>query len=63
MQSNGIGGKKQYKGLLDCVRQIYSQGGLRAFYPGIVLNSVKCIPEAGLQFVAYDALKASLGCD
>ena len=61
MQSNGVGGKKRYTGLIDCVRQIYSQGGVRAFYPGIVLNSIKCIPEAGLQFVAYDTLKSALG--
>ena len=61
MQSNGVGGQKKYTGLVDCVKKIYGQGGLRAFYPGIMLNSVKCIPEAGIQFVAYDAFKDMLG--
>lgn len=61
MQSNGVGGEKKYSGIVDCVRAIYRQGGIRAFYPGIALNSVKCIPEAGIQFVAYDMFKASLG--
>jgi len=61
MQSNGVDGKKKYTGVIDCVRKIFRQGGLRAFYPGIALNSVKCIPEAGIQFVAYDALKGLLG--
>jgi hypothetical protein len=30
------------------------KGGFRAFYPGLGINSLKCIPEAGLQFVLFD---------
>lgn len=61
MQSDGMSGKRKFSGMVDCIRQIYSKGGLRAFYPGIALNSVKCIPEAGIQFVAYDTFKEAFG--
>ena len=61
LQSNGMGGKeKQYSGLLDCIRQIYKRGGVKAFYPGIGINTIKCIPEAGLQFVIYDQVRAAM---
>ena len=57
MQTNGINGKKQYKNLYDCVIKIYIKGGIKAFYPGLVLNSIKCIPEVSLQFTIYDLCK------
>eukprot|EP00808_Paulinella_micropora_P021104 g10874.t1 len=58
LQSNGMGGApRKYTGLIDCCRQIYRRGGIKAFYPGLGINSVKCIPEAGLQFVVYDFVR------
>eukprot|EP00457_Paulinella_chromatophora_P013862 gb/GEZN01014216.1/.p1 GENE.gb/GEZN01014216.1/~~gb/GEZN01014216.1/.p1 ORF type:complete len:306 (+),score=13.74 gb/GEZN01014216.1/:96-920(+) len=61
LQSNGINGvERKYKGLVDCVRKIYLRGGIKAFYPGLGINTVKCIPEAGLQFVIYDSARKYL---
>ena len=57
MQTNGIDGKKKYKNLYDCVNKIYIKGGIKAFYPGLVLNSIKCIPEVSLQFTIYEQCK------
>ena len=63
MQANGVSGEKKYSGFLDCVSKIYKRGGVRGFYPGIALNSIKCIPEAGIQFAVYDLCKAAAGLD
>lgn len=30
---------------------------------GIVLNSIKCIPEAGIQFLVYDTVKSYMGLE
>ena len=63
MQANGVNGEKKYSGFVDCVTKIYRSGGLRSFYPGIALNSIKCIPEAGIQFAVYDFCKATAGLE
>ena len=59
MQTDGIKQKK-YTGLYDCVTKIYKKNGIKGFYPGIKLNSIKCIPEASIQFVVYDICKTYL---
>ena len=41
--------------------QIYRSGGIRSFYPGLGINSAKCVPEAGIQFVVYDYVKGLMG--
>ena len=60
MQTNGINGKKKYKNIIDCTHKIYVSSGLKGFYPGITINSIKCIPEAALQFTIYDMCKNSI---
>lgn len=60
MQTDGIQGKRKYSSLLDCVKQIYFNKGFMGFYPGIKINSIKCIPEAGLQFIIYDTCKTMI---
>eukprot|EP01091_Cochliopodium_minus_P005865 TRINITY_DN15759_c0_g1_i1.p1 TRINITY_DN15759_c0_g1~~TRINITY_DN15759_c0_g1_i1.p1 ORF type:complete len:303 (-),score=66.20 TRINITY_DN15759_c0_g1_i1:4-912(-) len=63
MQTNGIGGEeRKYKHTWDAVVKIYRQEGIGAFYKGISANSVRCIPEAALQFFFYDLFKAFFGC-
>ncbi len=42
IQTNGIDDKKKYKNLYDCVNKIYIKDGIKVFYPGLVLNSIKC---------------------
>ena len=57
MQTDGINGKKIYKGSLDCIIKIYKKNGIHGFYQGIILNSIKCIPESSLQFTIYEISK------
>lgn len=47
----------QYKGFLDCVRQLTAKEGNRALYKGLIPTLAGCIPYAGIQRVSYDWLK------
>lgn len=61
MQTNGIGGsERMYKNTTDCVMQILRRSGVRGLYLGLPANMVKCLPEAAIQFTAYDTLKSVL---
>lgn len=62
MQTNGIGGAERiYKNDWDCVKVVFRREGIRGFYKGLAANCVRCIPGAGIQFLAYDSLKWGLG--
>ncbi|XP_036874057.1 mitochondrial adenyl nucleotide antiporter SLC25A23 isoform X2 [Manis javanica] len=47
----------QYKGLLDCARQILLREGPRAFYRGYLPNVLGIIPYAGIDLAVYETLK------
>ncbi|XP_036751634.2 mitochondrial adenyl nucleotide antiporter SLC25A23 isoform X1 [Manis pentadactyla] len=47
----------QYKGLLDCARQILQREGPRAFYRGYLPNVLGIIPYAGIDLAVYETLK------
>ncbi|XP_045848032.1 calcium-binding mitochondrial carrier protein SCaMC-3 isoform X2 [Meles meles] len=47
----------QYKGLLDCARQIMEQEGPRALYRGYLPNVLGIIPYAGIDLAVYETLK------
>ncbi|XP_031202420.1 calcium-binding mitochondrial carrier protein SCaMC-3 isoform X1 [Mastomys coucha] len=47
----------QYKGLLDCARQILEREGPRAFYRGYLPNVLGIIPYAGIDLAVYETLK------
>lgn len=44
----------QYKGIIDAIRKIYGQGGVRAFYRGYVPNLVGIIFYAGIDLALYE---------
>lgn len=44
----------QYKGLLDCARQILLREGPRAFYRGYLPNVLGIIPYAGIDLAVYE---------
>lgn len=44
----------QYKGLLDCARQILEHEGPRAFYRGYLPNVLGIIPYAGIDLAVYE---------
>lgn len=61
MQTNGMNGEaKVYTSSLDCCRKIVEREGIRGFYRGIGVNTFRAMPGAGIQFLAYDSLKAIL---
>lgn len=58
MHTNGIlGEKKHYINTYDCIKQIYNKEGMRGFYKGIRVSTLKTIPSAAIQFTVYDKLK------
>lgn len=58
MQSNGAGGKpKVYASTFDCIRKIMGKEGVGGFYRGLGLNVIKGIPNAMIQFMAYDVIR------
>lgn len=62
MQTNGIGGSPRiYTTTWDCCKKIVQNEGAGAFFKGIRANTIRCIPGAGIQFLAYDSLKMLLG--
>lgn len=58
MQTSGIGGEsKMYRNTWDCTKKIVAAEGWQGLYRGIFANTVKAIPNAGIQFVLFDFLK------
>ncbi|GAA6063424.1 hypothetical protein JCM10212_002093 [Sporobolomyces blumeae] len=43
--------------LAAAVRAVYSQGGLKAFWTGNLLNVVKIFPESAIKFLSYESAK------
>ena len=61
-QTDGMNGMaKVYDGTIDCCKQIYRKEGMGGFFRGIVVNCIRAVPGAAIQFLAYDSLKKALG--
>lgn len=55
---NGVLGEpKIYKNTLNCIKTMYKKEGLRGFYKGIGVCTMKTIPSAAIQFTVFDTLK------
>ena len=46
-----------YASTWDCARRLWAAGGLRAFYRGVVISTVKVIPNACAVFVIYERMQ------
>lgn len=58
MHTNGIlGEKKNYNNTIDCIKKIYKYEGMKGFYKGLRVSTIKAIPSAAIQFTVYDKLK------
>jgi hypothetical protein len=55
MQSN----KKHY-GLINCIVNIYKENGIKGFYRGLFINSIKSIPEISIKFTIFELCKKYL---
>lgn len=53
LQASSIPGSPKFNGIVDCTRQTYKGGGLRAFYRGVVPTTVKVVPAAAISYAGY----------
>lgn len=56
LQINGMKDTK-YGGLSECIRYIYKTQGIKGFYRGFWINTLKAAPEIGLKFMVYEFVK------
>ncbi|CAM0946139.1 unnamed protein product [Alopecurus aequalis] len=47
-----------YKGILDCVKTIYKQNGLKGLYRGMAPSLYGIFPYSGLKFYFYEKMKS-----
>ncbi|CAB3230592.1 unnamed protein product [Arctia plantaginis] len=47
----------KYKGMLDCAKQLYAEGGIRSIYKGTMLTLFRDVPASGMYFFTYESLK------
>uniref|UniRef100_A0A8C4NBR3 Mitochondrial carnitine/acylcarnitine carrier protein n=1 Tax=Eptatretus burgeri TaxID=7764 RepID=A0A8C4NBR3_EPTBU len=57
LQIQAGGNKKRFAGPLDCIRQLYKEGGLRSIYKGTALTLMRDVPASGMYFMSYEGLK------
>jgi len=50
----------KYKGMGDCAKQLYRQGGITNVYKGTVLTLMRDVPASGCYFGIYELLKDQL---
>ena len=64
LQQRGDKGVYKYKGTLHCATSLWREGGVPAFFRGIVPNILKVAPGAALTFFVYEqTLKALRAAD
>ncbi|KAH0790941.1 hydrogenosomal membrane protein 31 precursor [Histomonas meleagridis] len=49
-------GKPKYNSMKECFQKTYKEEGIKAFYKGIGVNTVKCIPYSALQYALYEEM-------
>ena len=59
-QQTTIGGRQQYTGLVDCVRSIVRDEGVRGLYRGLSVNIVRAAPACAITFVSFEHVKSWL---
>lgn len=45
-----------YNGIIDCVRKIYVNEGVRGFYKGLTPNMLRIFPSSGIFFLVYESV-------
>ena len=46
-----------------CARELHAKGGVRSLYKGLPVTIIRTLPNTGLQFFFYEAIKRALGLD
>lgn len=47
----------KYAGPVDCVKQLYREGGIRSIYKGTAATLLRDIPASGMYFASYEWLQ------
>lgn len=48
--------KREYSGVIDCLRRIGKQEGLSGFFKGCIPNALRVAPSAAITFVTYESV-------
>ncbi|XP_048853871.1 solute carrier family 25 member 45 [Brienomyrus brachyistius] len=59
LQLSGTGGLA-YRSVLDCVRVSMREEGLRFFFKGLLLNSIRAFPVNAVTFLSYESLMRTM---
>ncbi|CAI5949573.1 unnamed protein product [Closterium sp. NIES-64] len=60
LQMGATGGRVAYTGMLQCMRSIVREQGVKGLYRGVVPSCAKMMPAAGISFMCYEVLKRVL---
>ncbi|XP_041654956.1 solute carrier family 25 member 45 isoform X2 [Cheilinus undulatus] len=55
LQLSGTGGR-EYSGVIHCIRVSVREEGLRVFFKGLLLNSLRAFPVNAVTFLSYESL-------
>ncbi|XP_017553639.1 solute carrier family 25 member 45 isoform X1 [Pygocentrus nattereri] len=61
LQMSGTGGR-EYSGTLHCITASLQEEGIRVFFKGLLLNSVRAFPVNAVTFLSYETLIRSMTC-
>jgi solute carrier family 25 folate transporter 32 len=46
--------KREYAGVMDCAKRIWSREGIFGFFKGNIPNAIRVAPSAAITFVVYE---------
>ncbi|XP_043801182.1 congested-like trachea protein isoform X1 [Apis laboriosa] len=49
--------KSKYSGPIDCMKQLYKEGGIKSIYKGTCATLLRDVPASGMYFMTYECLK------
>ena len=52
-----LGKTGEFKSIADCIHKIYVSHGMKAFYRGLMANSLAIMPSTGVDLAIYETLK------
>ncbi|ESO88885.1 hypothetical protein LOTGIDRAFT_234443 [Lottia gigantea] len=55
--AQGKGAPVKYNGPMDCIKQLYKEGGIRSLYRGTGATLLRDLPASGMYFMVYEWLQ------